>query len=352
VTLREGAAPQLPDLPPLPPLVNSDAAQEWVLLADSNDVAALKAFQDKYKDDPQYGKLVEQQLILAGLQIPPDFEAGVCKTVIATLDTVDTCLKPGGDFTDCDECPHMIVIPAGTFTMGSAEDDKSHEIDESPQHEVTFDHAFSVGKLEVTRGQYAKFVADSGYAVAPSCSIKTAGEFIDTPGKNFNDVGFSQTDDHPVACVSWEDAKAYTDWLSKKTGREYRLLSEAEWEYVARAGAGPIMISLSDGIAPSKDTANFGSEATKPAGSLKGNDFGLFDIIGNVAEWTNDCYLDKYSDSGASPDVKCDGESDFRVNRGGSYYNTAKYLRIAYRSPTNHSFRFNYIGFRVARTLP
>ena len=349
VTLRDGDAPQLPELQQ-PDI--SAATQEWALLSSGTDVAALKAFQEKYKDDPEYGKLVEQRLALAGVELPPLSEllAGACKTLIASVNGVDTCLDPGADFTDCDECPHMIVIPEGTFTMGSADDAKDHESDESPQHAVTFDKAFSVGKFEVTRGQYAKFVADSGYAVGPSCSIDVDNKFTDTPGKSFKNPDFAQTDEDPVVCVSWDDAKAYTGWLSQQTGQQYRLLTEAEWEYVARAGAGTKFVSMAEGLGPSKATANFDSQATTPVGSLGGNDFGLFDMIGNATEWTNDCYLDRYGNGPASPDVSCDAKGDLRVNRGGAYYNTdPKYLRIAYRGNNEHESRLNYLGFRIAR---
>ncbi len=171
---------------------------------------------------------------------PAPEETTGCDALLVKVGTGEECLKPGDVFRDLPGGPEMVVVPAGTFTMGSRKDeeDRSAEdnMDEDPLHDVTITMPFAVGKFEVTRGQFAAFVEATGHKTGASCYAWNGTEWKDTAGKSWRDPGFAQTDDHPVACLSWDDAKAYVAWLAKETGKAYRLLSEAEWEYAARAG--------------------------------------------------------------------------------------------------------------------
>ena len=137
-------------------------------------------------------------------------------------------VAPGHEFSDCAQCPVMVVVPAGRFIMGSPKGEKGHQDDESPTHKVIISQAFAAGKFEVTRGQYAAFVADSGYAVANTCWTYEKVEGKVRSGRSFRNPGYEQTDNQPVECVNWNDAQTYVKWLSRKTGAAYRLLSEAE----------------------------------------------------------------------------------------------------------------------------
>ena len=144
--------------------------------------------------------------------------------------------EPGIRFSDCPECPLMVVVSAGSFMMGSPSSEADRRDSEGPVHEVTIDRPFAVGVNEVTRGEFARFVLATGRSMGNACLVWDGGEWVWRTGLHWRDPGFSQTDEHPVVCVDWNDARAYVEWLSRETGEEYRLPSEAEWEYVARAG--------------------------------------------------------------------------------------------------------------------
>jgi formylglycine-generating enzyme required for sulfatase activity len=137
-------------------------------------------------------------------------------------------LKPKDVFKECEKCPEMVVVPAGTFTMGSPSNEEGRRDDEGPQHTVTISPALGVGKFTVTVDQFADFVNNTGYDAGSRCLMS------DWQTGSFRAPGFSQTGSHPAVCLSWSDAKAYVGWLSKKTGKAYRLLTEAEWEYATR----------------------------------------------------------------------------------------------------------------------
>ena len=147
--------------------------------------------------------------------------------------------RPGRVFRDCPTCPELVVVPAGRYQMGSDPRDEDSEIDERPRHPVTVD-TFALGRYEVTREEYAAFVAATQRTMSGGCFVMTVGaegtEFSNDRGRSWRDPGFEQGDGHPAVCVSWEDAQAYARWLSEQTGQDYRLASEAEWEYAARGG--------------------------------------------------------------------------------------------------------------------
>lgn len=271
----------------------------------------------------------------------------------------------GEVFQDCDACPEMVVVPAGTFMMGAPESERNSSDDERPVHRVTIPQPFAVGKYQVTVRQYAYFSDLTGY-------ITPAGElFCDDECENaWRDPSFVQGDeDHPVVYVSWEDAQAYVRWLSSKTGENYRLLTESEWEYVARAGTtGPFHF----GSTISTDQANYDGDHTYgngqkgvfrretiPIGSFPTNDFGLHDVHGNVFQWVEDrwhCdydgWIDEYDTAPSDGSAwTSDDEIDERVIRGGCFVDEPWLLRSAARSAYEEWRRAFYIGFRVAQTL-
>ena len=166
----------------------------------------------------------------------------------------DELPRAGTSFTDCKGCPEMVVVPAGSYIMGSPMEEDGHHSDEEPAHRVTIAKPFAVGRLEITRGQFLAFVAATGRKPGLSCWVWHGEDLKNVKGKSYLDPGYQQTNDHPVACVSWIDAQAYAQWLSAKTHQNYRLLSEAEWEYAARAGT---TTEFSTGDTLTEKQANF-----------------------------------------------------------------------------------------------
>ena len=244
-------------------------------------------------------------------------------------------LKPLDPFRDCAECPEMIVIPAGSFMMGSPATEPERDKDEGPQRRVTIE-PFAIGKTEVTFAQWDACVTAGG------CN-----------GYTPSDEGWGRGS-RPVVNVSWKDAQVYIDWLERKTGKPYRLPSEAEWEYAARAGA-TTRYAFGDAITP-KD-ANYGSNVgkTTEVGAYPANAWGLYDMHGNVWEWVEDIYHDSYKGAPTDGSAWTDGErtdsSRDRVIRGGSWNYLPWFLRSAYRGGDYPDNRYGYLGFRVARTL-
>lgn len=238
-------------------------------------------------------------------------------------------------FRDCPECPEMVWIPGGTFTMGSPAGEAGRDSDEGPQRTVSV-RAFAAGRFEVTRGEWSAFATATNRPV-PS----------DSP---WNNPGFAQDDRHPVVRVSRQDAQAYALWLSNRTGKGYRLLTEAEWEYAARAGtttAYPWGASISPRNANYGDSGNGG---TVRVGSYAANAFGLHDMAGNVWEWVEDCYASSYSGLATDGSANVNGDCSYRVNRGGSLHSSPQFLRSAQRGRDTPTGRYFNLGFRVART--
>ena len=259
--------------------------------------------------------------------------------------------RVGDTFRDCPTCPEMVVVPSGSFMMGSPRSDRNKFDGERPQHLVTISKPFAVGKYEVTRGQFAAFVDATGYD-AGSCLYWEDNNWRE--GNNWRNPDFTQSDTHPVVCVSWNDAKAYINWLSRETGQNYRLLSEAEWEYVARAGTTTVY-HFGTRISPRQ--ANYGSDGTVVVGSYPANAFGLHDVHGNVREWVEDCYTEDYngapSDGSArTSDCYYDDGEDVRVLRSSAWYDGPRYRRSANRFSIFYArYRYDGNGFRIARTL-
>ena len=234
-------------------------------------------------------------------------------------------MRPGRVFRDCLECPEMVVVPAGSFTMGSPSWEVGRDDDEGPQHRVTIPSPFAVGKYEVTFAEWDACVAGGG------CN-----------GYRPDDRGWGRGQ-RPVINVSWDDAKAYVAWLSRKTDQRYRLLSEAEWEYAARAGTTE---PFHFGSTISTDQANYNGnytygagrkgvyrQKTMPAGSFPANGFGLHDVHGNVLEWVEDCWYPSYAGAPTNGSAWVSGgECGKRVFRSSSWTSIPRILRSANRN--------------------
>ncbi|AKS41448.1 SUMF1/EgtB/PvdO family nonheme iron enzyme [Wenzhouxiangella marina] len=250
-------------------------------------------------------------------------------------------LQPGERFRDCEACPEMVVIPSGQFMMGSPAGEAQRDDDEGPQRQVRIT-AFALARTEVSFAQWDACVADGGCSHRPE------------------DAGLGRGD-RPVINVSWNDAQEYVSWLSRTTGEAYRLPSEAEWEYAARAGT---TTRFHTGRCITTDQANFDgnypAEAcpggqyrrrTVPVGSFGANGFGLHDMHGNVGEWTEDCWNESYRSAPADGSARMSGECGRAVLRGGSWLSFGRLLRSANRGWGTRANRFNYAGFRPARSV-
>src|SRR5262249_26029320 len=167
-------------------------------------------------------------LIVTFALLMPDFNAPPSAQTGNTVG--DTTLKAGDEFKDCDVCPEMVVVPAGSFTMGSPESEKGRNSWEGPQHAVTFARPFAIGKIEGTVDQFPASVQETHYDAAPACWTFENGKFDMRSGRSWRDPGFVQGGSNPATCLSWRDGQAYVGWLEKKTGKGYRLPTEAEWE--------------------------------------------------------------------------------------------------------------------------
>ena len=261
----------------------------------------------------------------------------------------------GDVFRDCADCPEMVVVPSGSFMMGSPPSEEGRDDDEGPVHRVSIPARFAVGVYEVTRGEFGRFVSSTGRSMGNECWTYEDGEWADRSGLSWRSPGFSQTDSHPAVCVSWEDARAYVAWLSRETGEAYRLLSESEWEYVARAGT---TTRYHWGDAIGRNRANCGdcgsrwdNESTSPVGVFGANAFGLHDVHGNVFEWVEDCWHASYAGAPRDGSAWKGGDCSRHVLRGGSWFDYPWNLRAANRLGVVAGDRVSGVGFRVARTF-
>ena len=258
----------------------------------------------------------------------------------------------------------MVFFPGGSFLMGDLSGEGKD--DELPVHGVTVP-AFRLGKYEVTVGQFRRFVEATGYRTDAErnadgnagCLTDAGGGWNWTAGSSWRNPGFSTGDDHPVVCVSWSDAQAYVGWLSVETGKVFRLPTEAEWEYAARAGS-TTKYSWGDDVGSNRancmndDSEDFSGcgdsyEYTAPVGSFPANAWGLHDMHGNVWEGVQDCWNDSYEGAPSDGSAWESGDCGLRVVRGGSCVNGAWGLRSAYRNRLGRATRSSSLGFRLAQ---
>jgi len=237
--------------------------------------------------------------------------------------------QPGEVFRDCADCPEMVVVPAGEFTMGSGE-----TIYEKPEHKVVITSAFAIGRREVTFQEWDHCFTAGGCKYWP------------------DDHGWGRGR-RPVVDISWDDAKLFVSWLSQTTKRAYRLPSEAEWEYAARAGTNsPFWWGRSaGGNAVCEDCSAPPPQQTLPTGSMRPNGFGLYDVAGNAAEWVEDCWHEFYRGAPADGSPWTTGQCRLRVLRGGSFGSKMNMVRSAARFRYDQDVRYYANGFRVARDL-
>jgi formylglycine-generating enzyme required for sulfatase activity len=283
-------------------------------------------------------------------------------------------LKPKDSFKECQNCPEMVVVPAGEFLMGSSQDEIDNDLaiaNEAPQHKVAVKQSIAIGRFEITRDQYTAFVNASGYKGSGRCVTFEQNVPRERENRSYLDPGYVQAGNHPAVCVSWNDAQAYGDWLSKTTGKTYRLPSEAEYEYAARAGGtarygftddpanlcrfvnGADQTAKTAGLPPTAPymACSDGFPFTAPAGSFAPNAFGLHDLIGNVWEWTADCYVDNYRSAASDSAPRNETGCTAHAVRGGDWFSTAASLRPAVRAKASPDAHNDDIGFRVARVL-
>jgi len=261
--------------------------------------------------------------------------------------------------------PEMVEVPSGSFVMGSPANERGRFEKEGPERTVTIPNPFAVGKYEVTWDEWEACVADG------DCSDNSEKGYSSFDEKSAGDAGYGRGL-RPVVNVDWNDAKGYVNWLSRKTGKNYRLLSEAEWEYAARAGTKTAYFWGKNpnggcGYANGADldakeenkysrwewitstcSDGYGKQSA-PVGSFFANDFGLHDMHGNVGEWTEDCYRDTYSGSPVDGSADVKGDCAYRIERGGSWGGGPRFFRSAHRESNLINYRIHTLGFRVAR---
>lgn len=292
--------------------------------------------------------------------------------------------RPGQVFTDSyvdlpGKAPSMVVIPTGSFMMGAANAEPGHSDTETPQHQVTISRGVAIGRTEVTVGQFREFVRASGYQPesvtkgGSSIYDERGGVVRDDPQATWEDdyAGHPADDDMPVVNVSWNDARAYVEWLARHTGKPYRLPSEAEFEYALRGGT-TTLYWWGDGT-PDKRVENLtgaldrsrngrrwsnafrgyrdGYWGPAPVMSFLPNPFGLYDINGNVSEWVDDCWHDSYLRAPRDGSAWINPGCSAHVVRGGSWGSAPDQDRSAYRQGVDADVRSARVGFRVAREL-
>ena len=366
VAVVRGADPNATDDYGWTPLHFAALAGRWGdssanTISDLVDAGADLNAMDRHGMTPlglvsEYGGKVSSvtALLDAGAVAEPEFGPyqqrathGVARDLLVDVGMPET----GEVFRECAGCPDMVVVPAGSFMMGSPDEEAGRYEDEGPQQRVTIHSRIAVGVYEVT------------FAEWETCAL-SGGCRAHWPG----DAGWGRGD-RPVVNVNWEDAQAYVQWLSTETGQQYRLLSEAEWEYVARAGTqtarhwggsdsgqcqyanGADAAALAEYPDWTTISCNDGYIRTAPVGLFQPNGFGLYDVLGNVWEWTQDCWNASYSGAPTDGSAWSSGDCSLRVLRGGSWLSAPGNLRSAYRYGDSAESRDSVSGFRVARTL-
>jgi formylglycine-generating enzyme required for sulfatase activity/serine/threonine protein kinase len=270
------------------------------------------------------------------------------RNVARALEKIDKLtLRPGTTFSDCQTCPSMVVVPAGSFWQGSEDSAPFALKMETPKRMVTIAEPFAVGIFEVTLEQWDHCVADGGCKTRPP------------------DNGWGRGS-RPAIMVSWNDTQEFTAWLSRKTGQSYSLPSESQWEYMARAGeesdwlgGDPVLVCEFGNIAGGEsgfrwqhpECSDQAATETLPVGSLLANDFGVHDVVGNVAEWTLDCMNLSYLDAPGDGSAWGRGICSSRMTRGGSWFTGSREIRLPARFNLKNGDRNDFTGFRVVRRV-
>ena len=290
---------------------------------------------------------------------------------------------------DCTDCPELVSIPVGEFVMG-ADLDEPRRLElpefwatrEQPKHRVLIQRAFALGKYELTRAEFARFAAETGYSPEPGCWHFIGTEWLFDQTRSWRDAKIDETDAHPVTCINWHDASAYLEWLSRKTGQRYRLASEAEWEYAVRAGTSTAywfgddpariceFVNLGDLDTQDRfrwhetkikydkmsdwkgQSCRDGYPTLAPVAATVANPFGLHGMLGNANEWVADCWNDDHRSAPGHQAARLTGaDCGLRVMRGQGWTAVAASTRAAFRLKMNATDRRFTFGFRVARDL-
>lgn len=267
------------------------------------------------------------------------------------------------EFRDAPYAPEMVVVPAGEFTMGSPEGE-TFRLPNEQQHRVRVAYPLAMTKYNVTRGEFAHFVAETGYE-AKGCNLEGVDGMKWEPDGDWRTPGYEQTDDHPVACINFHDATAYAEWLSGKTGQRYRIPSEAEWEHAMRGGTSTAYY-WGEKWEPGRANVDGqpgqpGGRSTTPGGTFPPNPFGLYDMAGNVWVWLADCYNASYNGAPNDGSAWMSGNCALRMRRSGSWFNIEQVIEGDYRQPgrlrsasrfaSMPSLRYSSFGFRLVRDL-
>jgi formylglycine-generating enzyme required for sulfatase activity len=354
------------------PATPNEAAQAWAAIQNTTSVAVLEDFIRQF-GTTIYGSMARarleelKKLAVVVPPVPPATPPAPAQPAVGIFGVnplsaaQERGLQLKQTFKECDACPEMVVSPAGSFTMGSPASEPQRDSDEGPQRRVTLSRQFAVGMFAVTVNQFAAFVQETGYDTGSECYTYDGAKWEKQSGRSWRNPGFAQSDSHPAVCINWDDAKAYVVWLSRKSGKTYRLLSEAEREYVARAGTTtPFWWGSTASTSQANYNGNYtygsGSKGeyrllTVPVDSFQPNPWGLYQVHGNVWEWVEDCYKNSYAGAPTDGSVLTARDCSRRVLRGGSWYDYPRYLRSANRDKDSPGLRSLYFGFRVARTL-
>lgn len=360
--------------------------QGWVKIAAAAVVAAASLTALAAKADDSAAWLKDRQARFAAFQKAhphQDAEIAQIKAKTAALIAAAPPMNPAQldppvqwkatdkplELWDGPDYPQLLVMPAGEYAMGSPAEEFNHQSYEAPRHRVRIGYAFAVGKYAVTVGEFARFVADTGYNAGDKCFTGEGGE-QPRSGRDWRNPSFAQTSDHPVVCMSWTDAQAYVTWLSKTTGHSYRLLSEAEYEYVDRGGTTTSYFWGEDASAAcayangadadakaalthiiTANTCHDGYVFTSPVGSFKPNPFGLYDITGNAWSWLADCWNENYVGAPTDGSINLAGDCKQRPLRRGSWSARPTILRAAERIRYDVDVRVDDHGIRVARVF-
>lgn len=279
----------------------------------------------------------------------PSIRLGLASVALLFAAGCATSPEPGSGqrFKDCAECPEMVLVPAGQFTMGSPAEEPEREAREDPVR-VTIAAPFAIGAFAVTRGEFAAFVVATGYQVDERCWYWTGTTWEERADRSWRAPGFEQDDRHPVTCVDLKTARAYVAWLSSKTGKNYRLPSEAEREYAARAGT---TTPYWWGASISPERANYnGVNRTMRVDSFEPNAWGLYNVHGNVWDWTEDCWNETNAGNPGDGSARTTGDCTWVVARGGAWNYSPTYLRSAFRYWNEPVNRSGVQGMRVVRS--
>lgn len=272
-------------------------------------------------------------LALIFLNTPVLAAVDECGDHTHSTETSISKLRSGDSFVECDHCPEMVVIAAGQFDMGDLAGDSLSR--EQPVHTVTISKSFAAGKFEVTYDEWDACVAAGGCTHYPDDANWGRGRA-------------------PVKAVSWHDAQEYVTWLSCRTGALYRLPSESEWEYLSRAGSHS-RYPWGDEFLDERALCLYCGSDTfyedAPVGGFEANTFGLHDTVGSIREWVEDCWNNDYEGAPNDGSAWLEGNCNYRVIRGGGYYDKPKFLTSSYRHFKNPDHRERLFGFRVVRKL-